>query len=88
MSPNIEAHPCSLAGAIILQLAPALRDNPSGNAAVDIALALLHSGARVIVTTYEALGACARQFAEFMFSPQTVAEAIRGVCTSLLARDT
>jgi len=49
---------------------------------------LLHSGARVIVTTYEALGACARQFAEFMFSPQSVAEAIRGVCTSLLARDT
>jgi glycosyltransferase involved in cell wall biosynthesis len=38
-------------------------------------------------TTYEALGARARQFAEFMFSPQSVAEAIRGVYTSLLARD-
>ncbi len=37
---------------------------------------------------YEALGARARQFAEFMFSPQSVAEAIRGVYTSLLARDT
>jgi glycosyltransferase involved in cell wall biosynthesis len=39
------------------------------------------------VTAYEALGARARQFAEFMFSPQCVAEAIRGVYTSLLARD-
>ncbi|MCW5689815.1 MAG: glycosyltransferase, partial [Pseudolabrys sp.] len=38
-------------------------------------------------TTYEALGARARQFAEFMFSPPSVAEAIRGVYTSLLARD-
>jgi glycosyltransferase involved in cell wall biosynthesis len=35
----------------------------------------------------EALGARARQFAEFMFSPQSVAEAIRGVYTSLLSRD-
>jgi glycosyltransferase involved in cell wall biosynthesis len=40
------------------------------------------------VTAYEALGARARQFAEFMFSPQSVAEAIRGVYTSVLARDT
>lgn len=39
------------------------------------------------VTAYEALGARARQYAEFMFSPQSVAEAIRGVYTSLLARD-
>lgn len=38
-------------------------------------------------TASEALGARARQFAEFMFSPQSVAEAIRGVYTSLLARD-
>ena len=38
-------------------------------------------------TAYEALGARARQFAEFMFSPQSVAEAIRAVYTSLLARD-
>lgn len=38
-------------------------------------------------TAYEALGARARQFAEFMFSPRNVAEAIRGVYTSLLARD-
>jgi glycosyltransferase involved in cell wall biosynthesis len=39
------------------------------------------------VTAYEAFGARARQFAEFAFSPQSVAEAIRGVYTSLLARD-
>ncbi|MEJ2374645.1 MAG: hypothetical protein P8Y53_08675 [Pseudolabrys sp.] len=39
------------------------------------------------VTAYEALAARARQFAEFMFSPQNVAEAIRGVYTSLFARD-
>jgi glycosyltransferase involved in cell wall biosynthesis len=39
------------------------------------------------VAAYEALGARARQFAEFMFSPQSVAEATRGVYTSLLARD-
>ena len=39
------------------------------------------------VTAYEALSARARQFAEFAFSPQSVAEAIRGVYTSLLARD-
>lgn len=38
-------------------------------------------------TAYEALGARAREFAEFMFSPQSVAEGIRGVYTSLLARD-
>ena len=38
-------------------------------------------------TAHEALGARARQFAEFMFSPQSVAEAVRGVYTSLLARD-
>jgi glycosyltransferase involved in cell wall biosynthesis len=37
-------------------------------------------------TAFGALGARARQFAEFMFSPQSVAEAIRGVYTSLLAR--
>ena len=38
-------------------------------------------------TAYAALGARAREFAEFMFSPQSVAEAMRGVYTSLLARD-
>ena len=39
------------------------------------------------VQAYEAMGARARQFAEFMFSPHRVAEAIRGVYTSVLARD-
>ncbi len=39
------------------------------------------------LTAHEALGARARQFAEFVFSPQSVAEAVRGVYTSLLARD-
>ena len=39
------------------------------------------------VTAYKALSARARQFAEFAFSPPSVAEAIRGVYTSLLARD-
>jgi glycosyltransferase involved in cell wall biosynthesis len=38
-------------------------------------------------TAYEALGARARQFAEFMFSPQSVAQAIRGIYTSLLSRE-
>ncbi len=37
-------------------------------------------------TATTALGARARQFAEFMFSPQNVAESIRGVYTSLLSR--
>jgi glycosyltransferase involved in cell wall biosynthesis len=37
--------------------------------------------------TYEAMGARSRQFAEFMFSPQSVAAKMRGLYTSLLARD-
>src|ERR1700757_242654 len=41
--------PRSLAGATILQLVPALRDDPAGHAAVDIAMTLLRSGARAIV---------------------------------------
>ena len=51
---------------------------------------LAHAIASVLaldVTAYAALSARARQFAEFAFSPQSVAEAIRGVYTSLLARD-
>ena len=36
---------------------------------------------------YDAMGARARQFAEFMFSPQSAADAIRDVYTSLLQRD-
>ena len=41
--------PRSLAGATILQMVPALRDDPAGHAAVDIALTLLQSGARAII---------------------------------------
>ena len=36
---------------------------------------------------YQAMAARARQFAEFMFSPASVADAARAVYTSLLARD-
>ncbi len=39
-------------------------------------------------TAYHAMCARARQFAEYMFSPQSVAVATRAVYTSLLARDT
>ena len=49
MTPTRRGKPRSLAGATILQLVPALRDDPLGRAAVDIALALLQSGARAIV---------------------------------------
>lgn len=38
-------------------------------------------------TAYHALAARARQFAEFMFSPQSVVAATRAVYTSLLARE-
>ena len=37
--------------------------------------------------TYDAMGARARQFAEFMFSPQSVAATVRGLYTSLLSRE-
>jgi len=36
---------------------------------------------------YQAISARARQFAEYMFSPESVAAATRGVYTSLLTRD-
>ena len=36
---------------------------------------------------YRSMAARARQFAEYMFSPESVAEAMRAVYTSLLARD-
>ena len=49
MIPAGRGSPRSLAGATILQLVPALHDDPAGNAAVDIALILLQSGARAIV---------------------------------------
>jgi glycosyltransferase involved in cell wall biosynthesis len=36
--------------------------------------------------TYDAMGARARQFADFMFSPQSVAGKMRDIYTSLLSR--
>jgi glycosyltransferase involved in cell wall biosynthesis len=49
MNLGARASPRSLAGATILQVVPALRDDPAGHAAVNIALMLLQSGARAIV---------------------------------------
>jgi glycosyltransferase involved in cell wall biosynthesis len=46
---NRPARPRSLAGATILQLVPALTDDPAAHAAVDIARTLIQSGARTIV---------------------------------------
>ncbi len=59
-----------------------VRPGQAGELARAIAAALKLDDA-----AYEALGARARQFAEFMFSPQSVAVAIRGIYTSLLARE-
>jgi len=59
-----------------------VRPNHVGELAGAIGAALAYNP-----TAAEALGARAWQFAEFMFSPQSVAEAIRGVYTSLLSRD-
>ncbi len=59
------------------------RPGDAGDLARGIAAALSLDDA-----AYHALGARARQFTEFMFSPQSVAVAIRGVYTSLLARHT
>jgi glycosyltransferase involved in cell wall biosynthesis len=59
-----------------------VRPGQPGELAGAVSAALAHNP-----TAAEALGARARQFAEFMFSPQSVAEAIRGVYTSLLSRD-
>jgi len=42
---------------------------------------------RLDETAYQALAARARQFAQFMFSPESVVAATRAVYTSLLARD-
>ena len=51
MSPAAQANPRSLAGATILQVLPALRDDPASHAAVDIAFMLLQSGARAIIAS-------------------------------------
>jgi glycosyltransferase involved in cell wall biosynthesis len=49
--------------------------------AIGIALALEE-------TAYQDMSVRARQFAEYMFSPRSIAVAHRAVYTSLLARDT
>lgn len=54
--------------------------------AVDFARALTRALA-LDANAYQAMAARARQFAEYMFSPQSVAQATRAVYTSLLARD-
>lgn len=47
----------------------------------------LHLALALDRSDYQAMAARARQFAEFMFSPESVAAATRAVYTSLLARD-
>ncbi len=52
MSADPRAHralPRTLAGATILQIVPALRDEPAARAAVEVAVGLLQSGARTLV---------------------------------------
>ena len=49
MTPTPRGKPRSLAGATILQMTPALRDDAAGHAALDIALTLVQSGARAII---------------------------------------
>jgi len=53
MNPGARTSSRSLAGATILQVVPALHDDPGGRAAVDIALMLLQSGARALVACGE-----------------------------------
>jgi glycosyltransferase involved in cell wall biosynthesis len=57
------AGPHSLAGATILQIVPALRDDSAGHAAVDTALMLLQSGARAIIASED--GPLAGKFSTF-----------------------
>jgi glycosyltransferase involved in cell wall biosynthesis len=59
-----------------------VRPGHAGDLARGIAAAL-----KLDRKTYDAMGARARQFAEFMYSPQSVAAKVRGLYTSLLARD-
>jgi glycosyltransferase involved in cell wall biosynthesis len=53
---------------------------------VDFARALMLA-LSLDATAYRAMAARARQFAEYMFSPESVADAMRAVYTSLLARE-
>lgn len=73
---------CSLRISDELRTVWLVRPDNVGNIARTIAAAL-----KLNTTAYETLGDRARQFAESMFSAQSVAEAIREVYTSHLARD-
>jgi len=53
MNQDVRKSPRSLAGATILQIVPALRDDPAGHAAVGVAFMLLQSGARAMVAAAE-----------------------------------
>jgi glycosyltransferase involved in cell wall biosynthesis len=57
--------------------------NPSDSAEFAEALGAALS---LSATAYRGMCARARQFAEYMFAPESVAEAMRSVYTSLLAR--
>ncbi|HVV79119.1 MAG TPA: hypothetical protein VHD59_05845, partial [Pseudolabrys sp.] len=49
---SLQARPQrTLAGATLLQIVPALREEPLGHAAIDTALTLLQSGARAIIAS-------------------------------------
>jgi glycosyltransferase involved in cell wall biosynthesis len=50
---DTQAHPRTLAGATVLQIVPALREEPVARAAVDVAAALLQSGARALIAAEE-----------------------------------
>jgi len=63
MNQDTRKSPRSLAGATILQVVPALRDDPAGHAAVAIAFMLLQSGARAIIAGDE--GPLARELCAF-----------------------
>ncbi|HEY8439946.1 MAG TPA: glycosyltransferase [Xanthobacteraceae bacterium] len=52
-NPEQHASPRSLAGATILQVVPALREDPVARAAVNVAHALLRAGARAIIAAGE-----------------------------------
>jgi len=50
---DMEASPRTLAGATILQIVPALREEPVARTALDVARALLTSGARALIAAEE-----------------------------------
>jgi hypothetical protein len=73
------AHPRSLAGATILQIAPSLREDPGGRAAVAIAHTLLQAGARAIVAGEDGplVGELGAFGAEFLHMPNDTLSPLR-----------